>query len=67
MLEKLNNLEAAMRGPAFRVKAVKIAGGVVSFVATAVLANAVDKLVSAGVNAVVAKIEGSTTTETPAE
>lgn len=67
MLNKLNALEAAMRGPEFRIKAVKLGGNVAAFITTAVVANLINRAFETGINAVVAKIESSANTTTPTE
>lgn len=61
MLEKLNALEARMTSPEVKVKIVKVGSGVVSFLATAIIANLVDQAVTKGAEALINKINNSAT------
>lgn len=60
----LDNIKSKVQSPEFRNGAIRIGGSVVSFVTTLVIANVVNSVIEAGVNALIEKMSQ---TETPAE
>jgi hypothetical protein len=60
MLEKLNAIEQKMKSPEVKVKIIRVGSGVVSFLATAVIAQLVDTAVTKGADALINKINNST-------